>query len=1321
MFIDLSGFTPLTETLMKQGNEGAEQLSISLNSIFGPMVELVYGQHGFIPYFAGDAFTAIFPAQADSFEARHLLFTAQLLRDMYTKEGIRKTRFGDFQIGIKIGLSFGEVEWGIVGDRHHSFYFRGSGIDGCAESEHHASEQEIVIDERLYQQLKPFPIEVEDVPQSQGFYRLLGDMPGDFHLAAPAALPELKKEVLSKFMPNTVLAFNEEGEFRDVIAVFISFKGIDDHKVFNEFVSIVLQQFNNFSGYFKEVDFGDKGGVMVGFFGAPVSFENNDERALQFVASISQELKPLQSRSDLVFRVGITRGEAYTGIVGGEKRCQYAAVGNRINLAARLMIKADWGSVLVDSDMQKCSSFKFEHKGDIRYKGIEGDIPTYQLSGRNVTERVVFSGQIIGRERELKQLQQFARPIFEGQLAGMVFVYGEAGIGKSRLSYELRQQLKNGNGLNWCTCQADQILQKPFNPFIYFLRNYFRQSPENVPQTNRQHFEERFNQLLESTADSTHPSLQTLRKEVKRTQSVLAALINIQYPDSLWEQLDAPGRYRNTLQALTSFFKLGALINPMVIELEDGHWYDQNSKEFLLEFVRQIDNFPIYLLVTSRYTDDGDKPLLLPKEHLERYSIPQMEIDLNIFQPDALRDFAEDKLGGSISKDFEDHLVQTTSGNPFYLEQIIEYLAESNLLEQFNGQWHIKKSDIIVSNSINAILMARIDRLTSLVKETVKAAAVIGREFEVSVLGEVLKEHEEFIRRNGNKQLILKEQIQTAEQGQIWRAMTELRYMFKHSLLQEAVYRMQLSTRLRKLHQLIAEAIENLYGNSLEERYVDLAFHYGKAEIGQKTNYYLEKAADFAMRNFQNLQSIDLYDRLLANWRKDNNKEALAKTLLNKAKVLKLIGRWEECQQLLTEALAIAHQLSDQILLGRTNNKLGDLLLLKGEYELADKYLEKAARYFEVSNDALGRSKVYGNLGNLYFRQGHYLQAKEFFIRSIDTSRKLEHRSANAQIVSNLGLTYMNQGNYDEGIQCQLAELEHCEAANDKPGEAILHVNVGIVYYEKGDYDAALEHYTKGLELSEELGNKQLTSIAIGCMGSVYQRKGDYNQAMQHFIKDLKLVEELGDKQGTAIALGLIGELRSAEGEFDLAVQYLERAKELSEELGYQKGIAKAVNTLGDIFMNTSQYDQALQCYDQAIEISRSINNRLVLGYSLVEKGYTLIEKSDLEWANEIQREVLDLAENLDNPDLLFEALLLSAKVNHLAGNKELALKNLDAMLQRARSDRERAAIYYERWNMGEKAAQSKQRALKLFQQLYDSEPRFIYKKKIDQLTQTEK
>lgn len=1311
MFVDMSGFTPLTESLMRQGNRGAEQLSLVLNEIFEPLVSLVYDKGGFIPYFAGDAFTAIFPTRNSAITADTVIQAALLARNLFKSGKFKNT---EFPMGVKIGLSWGRVEWGLVGKKRKSYYFRGEPIDHCAECQSEAKDFDIVLDEAFRRLIQFSPFQLEEI--SQGHFRLEGDVEVRETKIKPQNLEGIERKVALQFLPKVILSSRQEGEFRTAIAFFISFDGVDTHELMDEFAGLILEKMDSFSGYFKEIDFGDKGGVMVGIFGAPISFENNVQRALEFTLTIREELLEMQERTSLKFRIGITYGTAYTGIVGGQERCQYAAVGNRVNLAARLMNYADWGEVLVDEEIQKNPLFAFQGKGDIKYKGIKGNVPTYKFIGRNYENRTVYTSRMVGRDRELRQLRDFARNVFELSSAGLAAVFGEAGIGKTRLTHELRNILQKDGPLSWQVCPADQILKKPFNPFLYFLRDFFEQSPDYPLARNQEKFLERFQALEGELRLVQSKESEKILRELLRTQPILAALIGAPLPNSIWDQLDAKGRYQNTLQAITNLLLAEAQLRPLVLELEDMHWMDDNSKELLQELIRRIPSYRVFLLLTSRYLDDGTKPKMYDRNSPAFQRLSYLEIDLNTLHLPAIRQLAESKLDGPVRADFFEMLVRTSNSNPFYLEQILDYFSEGHLLELEEGQWTIRDKNVKLSGSINAILTARIDRLSTLVKETVKAAAVIGREFELPVLSEVMRKQQSIFKQNGLSQNVLREQISIAERGQIWHAMSELRYIFKHSLLREAAYSMQLRTRLQQLHQLIAEAIESLYEDNIEERYVDLAFHYDQADAFEKTCEYLRKAADYARRNYQNQQALDYYEKLLEKLGSQTDSDHQIQTLLKKGRVLELIGQWEACEAAYTEALGLAKTLRDVLLLGRANNSLGHLLMLKGNYNEAKKHLRTAARLFESIDDKPGIAKVYGNLGNLYFRQGQYAEAKSFFEKSMAIGQALGKNIVSAQIVANLGLTYMNEGRYDEGIRRQEEQLALCEKENDKQGMATLYTNIGIVLIEKGSYDKALARLQEGLKLSEELGNKLLTSIATGCIGTVYERKGDYEKAMANFQYDLALVEELGDKQGTAIALGLIGELLSYQGEFHKAIEYLQKNLMLCEELGYQKGIAKAVNTLGDVFFFTEQYDRSLHYYNRAIEVTRRINNKLVLGLSLVETAHVYIATGALPELIAAQKEALELAEELGNPDLLFEARVISAKTKHLQERPKEAIAILLELLSHSLNKFQEAAVCFEISKILPDKSRYKTRALSLYEDLYADTPKYEFKRRIEQL-----
>lgn len=1312
--VDLSGFTPLTENLMQKGIRGAEELSNILNEIFEPLVELVYQRDGFIPYFAGDSFTAIFPDDTPGpFSARKVIETAALARELFRR---RENRFGeDYTIEIKSGISYGTVEWGIVGDRMKSFYFRGGAIDRCAHCQTLAAGQEILVDRIIREQLGDRQFRLEEVGQDAD--RILGRIPLPDYRPDEQKAFLVDREVALSFLPPAVVDYDQAGEFRSVVSVFINFTGLETHEQLDRFFTLVSDQMHSFSGYLKEIDFGDKGAVIACFFGAPVAFENNVSRALEFVLTTQRELRAATDLTLLKARAGVTFGTAFTGIVGGEERCQYACVGNRVNLAARIMTSAAWGEILVDEQMQRERFFRFRNRGEVRYRGISHPVPTFELQGRDKITRPNYIESLIERDDELEQLLRFCDPISERRSAGLAIVFGEAGIGKSRILSELNLQLRERDpDLSWLHCPADQILRKPFNPFIYFVRNYFEQSNENSAEKNEAKFSAGFDKLVRrlQRIDKNHDTEQLLR-ELRRTQPVLAALSGLTPRHTLWDQLDARGRYQNTIAATVNLFLSIASLGPTVVELEDTHWMEEDSKEIVRELVRRMPTYPIAIIASSRYADDGEKPYFIDPKLLDRWQIPRLEIELAGLADSAVRAFAERSLEGPITEEFLGILLRTTNSNPFYLEQVLEYFRENELLIKDGEAWTIEDENIQLSGSMNAILTSRIDRLETMVRETVKAAAVIGREFEVPILSEVMRVREEFA--GEDDRTLLREQISTAERGQIWTAMNELRYIFRHSLLREAAYSMQLGARLQELHQQIAEAIEHIYADKLEERYVDLAFHFEQAGDKKNTRKYLRKAADFARDNYQNQLALEYYDKLL---RQLTDREDIAlncKVLLKKGKLMELVGDWEEAQRAFEQARELAKQSRDVLMIGQVNNSLGYLLMLRGRYDEAMQTMQTAAGLFESVDDDLGLSKVYGNLGKLYFRRADYDKAMDYYERSLSRAGKEIGTFNRAETIAYLGLTHMNRGQFERGIDLIRLQIPVHRMHQDKQGLATLHTNLGIVFFESGDYDSALREYHSGLELAEELGNKQLTAIAVGCLGSVYERRGLFAEARENFERDLQLCEELGDKQGIAIAHGLLGELFSIMGEFDRAVEHLDECLLLSDELGYRKGIAKAVNTLGDVHYYREQFVKSRDYYDRAIEITRMIDNKLVLGFSLAEKGSVLLAMRELEELRDVQAEAVALAEDLGNPDLLVETKLLTARTLNAEGEKSAAREILVDLLEDPKMNAEQqAAAYYTLYHTDHQQTAARDSARALYEQLYRETPKFIYRHRLDLL-----
>ena len=367
LFVDISGFTALTELLMGYGKAGAEVLTDALNSVFEPLVQAVYRHGGFVSHFAGDAFTALFPIRrhhAVSYAAQMAFY----VQDFFRNSGRIDTQYGTITLGAKCGLSLGQVTWGIVGSEdRYTYYFRGEAIDGCSDAEHLAEQGEIVATKAFAANA---PSALQTIARTE-CCRLLSHEP-----FLPLKRSKLRHAPLRDREPFIHAKGLEEevvGEFREIASVFISVDETMKSEAFNSFISDTLRLAELYRGYFNRLAFGDKGCVILVLFGAPVSFENNVERAADFLLAIPQSVR---------WRAGIAFGPVYAGFVGGKRRSEYTAMGDTVNLAARICASADPGQILTARVIPELCSGKpytFRRRGEVSLKGFPDPMELYVI------------------------------------------------------------------------------------------------------------------------------------------------------------------------------------------------------------------------------------------------------------------------------------------------------------------------------------------------------------------------------------------------------------------------------------------------------------------------------------------------------------------------------------------------------------------------------------------------------------------------------------------------------------------------------------------------------------------------------------------------------------------------------------------------------------------------------------------------------------------------------------------------------------------------------------------------------------------------------
>ncbi|MDA3885984.1 MAG: tetratricopeptide repeat protein [Candidatus Delongbacteria bacterium] len=1274
IFIDISGFTSMTQALMTHGKEGAEILSNIINNIFTPSIEAIDLNGGFVTSFAGDAFTAVFETD----KAEYPLKAAYDIHNIFTESGKVITKFGEFDLAVKIGLSFGEVEYGIIeAEVQKTFYFRGEAIDACATSEHHADKMQIIADDRF---ISKFDADLEKKPVGKKWFLLI---------PTSLEISQLKQknnhnitdDIEKEFIPFSVLELKERGEFREIVSVFISFA---EEGEYIESIKNVIRKTHSYGGYFNKIDFGDKGGVMLIIFGAPSGREKLYQRALDFTLS-------LRNIPNFKFRAGISRGIAYCGIVGSKLRREYTALGSVVNLSARLMMKADWSEILTGSKLADNLNehYVFESKGETEFKGFSDKIEVYNLKSKNtIKQQISYSGSLVGRVKELKKLNEFIKPIFDNKFGGIVYIDGPAGIGKSRLISDFALSVQNCNSF---LLPCDEILKRSFNPFEYFFKHYFEQSPSKTKEENKLVFKKVYKNLVDNTKNN-----QT-KKELQRTETVLGALIGLEWENSFFTQLDPRSRYENTLYSVKNFFLAQSLIRPIILIFEDVHWIDSDSLAILEVIVRNIKKFPIVILALCRMNDDGTEFDLFKSienecevqrmrlETINKSMMNKLIIDkLNVLSmPESTLDFIWDKSGG----------------NPFFVEQLVLFLSENDFLD---NEYNLSAVSRTIPNGISQIIIARIDRLSSKMKKTVKTASVLGREFALNVLTKMLN-----INYTGESG-ILNSEIAEGTREQIWENISELNYIFKHALIRDTVYEIQLKDSLRKLHNLAGNITEELYDNILSEYYEILANHYDKAENKDKAVDYFEKSGNQARDNFQNEKAIHLYDKLLQYLGKDQVDKTV-RILLEKGEIIELTGKWDDALNIYQKALKLADKTDDQTLKVDSMISLGYLLNVKAKTKEAKVLFDKALKIATKLDYKNGIAGTFNAIGALLVNTGNYDEAIKNYKKSLKIKQEIDDKKGVSTTFGNMGGVFHSKGNHSEAMKCYKKQLKISEKLEDKALICRAISNIGIVYYYQMDYNKAIEFYKRSMTIFEELGDKRALSATVGNIGIVYSSLGDLDKAIGFYQSALNIKKELGDKRSYCSIISNMGVIYADKGEYKEAMECYLESLNIATKLDYKRQICITTGNLGNIYLNKKDYSKSVEYYNKAIEIGREHGMKYYLCSFYTNKAEMLFDTGRKKEAKILNVEALKTAIETGRKDMVLRANILNCKLkNNLEGMK-LLLDNKDL------GKEDIASIYFELWNLT-KSNDYKNKAIDAFKKLLFETPKQCFRLRIQEM-----
>ncbi|MDZ4085943.1 MAG: tetratricopeptide repeat protein [Tabrizicola sp.] len=1079
--IDISGFSRVTDALSARGPEGAELLADVIRAIFEPLTACVHEFGGFVANYVGDGFLALFP-QAPGLEdaLRRGLAAGWEMRQTIRSRHKFRTPFGTFEINARIGIAEGQVRWRIFGDpqgRRHIYYFDGSPIVEVAKVRQLAGLGELFATSASAARFAEVATTRPTGDDLACHVENVDNLPLPSVLEpAPVAVDPL----VAEFVPESIATASGTGEFRQTVNLFLKVEFPD--RDLDRFVQAIFQAQDRFGGFINGLTDGDKGCSALVFWGAPIATEDDIGRALEFCSHVL-------TRPDLTISAGLTCGLAHAGFSGSTRQAVYTCSSRHVNLAARFMSAAKPGALYLDRAARDHALERFETDfvGNLELKGFSEPQPVYALGPRKVSQtRVATTGEIVEREAELSELLGTVETVFQTGQAGAAAVIGSAGSGKTAVLTALEERVLAlvakgaAPDARIVRLTAETGLGRPFGPFRKALETVLGLAGVAAGDQRRTTFDAALARLQTGT-DSV-----PVKEELGLVRFYLAALVDVNLAGSTFAQVPEL-RTRNIARALIVALQALAGSRRLIVIADDLNAFDADSLDSLRQLTDQT-AVPVAVIASSRLDDRGEVPALpFAPERLVT------TISMRPLSAEAVRVVAETALGAPVSTRVVDYLLAKTGGNPLYLEQLILTLNTSgDFLHRGAGQTTrvelAPNASAHIPQGLSGVLVARIDRLPARLKSVIQVAAVLGYEFEVPLLAAML----------GDDALVAGA-LEAGQAQQIWDEQSPGRFRFRHAMLRDSVYDMQLVVVRRNLHRQAAQALEQLEGQPDLLRLGALAYHFEHAEMPEMAQRYLLRAGDMAHDSYDVPNAVRYYRLLLKHEIETGLQVRVAARL---GALLVLTGDWEEALATLDSGLSAILGADDPAQELEILIALGDVLRQSGDFARARERLELARAIARRSGNELMLCKALGILAGTYKYSGDYPRALVIYQEALVVAERVQE---------------------DNMIAVSLA------------GIASIH---GLL----GAYEKAIDHNRRAIPILERLGNRHELVYPIANLGIDLYTIGEHEEALAILERALLESSAIGDRTGIWFAYHFIGRLHHETGAFQRAIQAYERA-----------------------------------------------------------------------------------------------------------------------------------------------------------------------------------
>ena len=872
------------------------------------------------------------------------------------------------------------------------------------------------------------------------------------------------------------------------------------------------------------------GDGILAFFGAPIAHEDDPQRAilagLDIIASIKPYREAVKQRHGLDFdvRVGINTGEVVVGAVGSDLRMEYTAMGDAINLAARMEQMAQPGTVQISEETHRLVAplFEFEDLGEIEVKGKANPVLAYRVLRRKAAPGRLrgiegLEAPLIGRESEWSRLTATADALQKG-VGQIVLLIGEAGLGKSRLIRELHQYAANGNEepVDWYeTTSLSYETAQPYSLFQRLARRVCGITNNDPPEIVRDKLES----MVATMPEDRQPQI-------------------LQVFESLFGLASSNGRpplqgenFKGQLfVAIEALWRFRANATPIVLVCDDLHWSDPASVALLQHLFPLTNEVPLMLLCATR-PDRSAPGWSLKQVAGEEFSHRYTEINVRPLTAEDSDTLVDNLLTISdLPAGLRSRILEKAEGNPFFVEEVVRSLIETESVVRTADGMHWQATNegkgIDIPDNLQALLTARMDRLEEDTKRILQLAALIGRSFFYRVLQMIAEGEFDQVATS------LKQGLDTLQRVDLIREaarLPELEYMFRHSLTQEAAYRTILLKQRRAYHRRVGEAIEILFPEKVEEQAPTLAHHFHEAGDLERALRYATMAGDVAFRLFANTEAVEHYSLALDLAKKTTTgDEQLIHLYRNRGRALELENRYPEAETNYLELEVQAEKRGEQVFrlaalnARATIHSTGSPL---NDPEKGRDLAEEALALARELGDRAGEAKAQWNLllGGTYFGLG----LPEGIIhgeQSLAITRELDLREQMAFTLHDLSAAYAYSERVDEYRAASKEARQLFRELGNMPMLATSYMNTAGTNQAIGDLEAGLTATKEALRISQAVGNRWNEAMSLAITGWIWIDLGDATKALTFLEEGL----QIGLRAGLPLFEGWVGLLMTS-------------------------------------------------------------------------------------------------------------------------------------------------------------------------------------------------